>query len=83
MDIRARTIHPKSYPSNAGTKHLGAIQFEKAFDGGIVVAIALAVHGIFEPVLAQQLLIRVSTILRPAIRVMNAAWWRGQANPKR
>ena len=49
--------------------------FEEAFDGRIVVAIALAAHRNLEPMLAQQLLIVVSTVLRPAVRVMNAAWW--------
>ncbi len=48
--------------------------FEEAFDGRIVVAIALAAHRNLEPMPAQHLLIVVSTILRSAICVMNAAW---------
>lgn len=51
----------------------GFERFEEAFDGGIVVAIALAAHRHPETVLSQQLLIVVGTILRPAIGVMNAA----------
>ena len=50
-------------------------RFEEAFDGGIVVTIALTTHRNLEPVLAQQLLIVVGAVLRSAIRVMNAAWW--------
>ena len=40
----------------------------------IVVTVALSAHRYLEPVLAQQLLIVVSTVLRPAVRVMNATW---------
>ena len=50
--------------------------FEEAFDGGIVVAIAFSAHRYLEPMPAQHLLIVVSTVLRSAICVMNAAWWR-------
>ena len=53
----------------------GLQRLEEAFDGGIVVTVAFPAHRHLEPVLAQQLLIVVGTVLRPAIRVMNAAWW--------
>jgi hypothetical protein len=49
--------------------------FEEAFDGGIVVAIALAAHRNPEPALSQELLIVVRAVLRSAIRVMDTAWW--------
>ena len=62
---------PVATPDQFGFERL-----EEAFDSGIVVAIALATHRHLEPVLAQQLLIVVSAVLRPAIRVMNAPlWW--------
>ena len=60
----------------AAPDQFGLQRFEEAFDGRIVVAIALAAHRNLEPMPAQHLLIVVSTILRPAIGVMNAAWWR-------
>ena len=40
--------------------------------GGVVVAIALAAHGYLEAMLAQDLLIVMRTVLRPAIRVVDA-----------
>ena len=51
-------------------------RLEEAFDGGVVVAIALTAHRNLEAVFAQQLLIVVGTVLRSAIRVMDAAPWR-------
>ncbi len=64
--------------------------------GGIVVTDAFPTHGHLEPVLAQQLLIVVSAVLRSrcpatvclqtargAIRVMNAAWWWPSDRPSR
>ena len=59
----------------AAPNELGLQRLEEAFDGGIVVTVAFPTHRHLEPVLAQQLLIVVGTILRPAIGVMNAAWW--------
>ena len=46
--------------------------FEERFDHGIVVTIALATHRDLEAMLGKTLLILVGTILRPAIRVVNA-----------
>ena len=46
---------------------------EEAFDGGVIITIALAAHRDPEPVLAQNLLVIMGTILRPATRVVNAA----------
>jgi len=51
-------------------------RLEEAFDGRIVVTITPPTHGHLKPVLAQKLLIVVGAVLRSAIRVMNAAWWR-------
>ncbi len=54
----------------------GLERFEEAFDGRIVVAVAFPAHRNLEPVLAQQLLVIVGTVLRAAIRVMSASrWW--------
>jgi hypothetical protein len=47
--------------------------FEEGLDCCIVITIAFAAHGHLEPVLAQDLLVVVRTILAAAIRVMNAA----------
>ena len=43
------------------------------FGGGIIMTLAFPAHRQLEPVLAQQLLTVVGTVLRPAIRVINAA----------
>lgn len=60
----------------AAPDQFGLQRLEEAFDGGIVVTVALAAHRNLEPVLSQQLLIVMSTVLRPAVRVMKAArWW--------
>ena len=75
---------PLATPDQFGFERL-----EEAFDSGIVVTVAFPTHRHLEPVLAQQLLIVVSAVLRPrcpatvclqtvrgAIRVMNAPlWW--------
>ena len=50
--------------------------FEERLNSRIVIAISLSTHGHFEAVLSQDFLIVVRTILRPAIRVMDAALWR-------
>ncbi len=50
--------------------------FEERLDGGIVVTIAFAAHGHLEAILAQDFLVVVGSILRPAICVMNAAFGR-------
>ena len=50
--------------------------FEERLNSRIVIAISFATHGHFEAVLSQDFLIVVRTILRPAIRVMDAALWR-------
>ena len=55
---------------------LGLDGFEERFNHGIVVAISLAAHRDLEAVLFQALLIRVGTILRAAIRMVNAAFGR-------
>jgi hypothetical protein len=47
--------------------------FEERFNGGVVIAISLATHGCPEPMLAQDLLIIVRTILAATISMMNAA----------
>jgi len=47
---------------------------EERLDCRIIVTIALTAHRYLEPMLAQDLLIIVRTILRPAIRVMDAAF---------
>lgn len=54
----------------------GLQRLEEAFDGGIVVTIAFPAHRWLEPVLVQKLLTVVSAVLRPAIRVLDAAWRR-------
>ena len=69
-DFDLATGLPVATPDEFGLQRL-----EEAFDGGIVVTVAFPTHRHLEPVLAQQLLIVVGTILRPAIGVMNAAWW--------
>ena len=51
-------------------------RLEEAFDGGIVVAVALSAHRNLEVVVAQKLLIVMRTILRSAIRVVDTAWRR-------
>ena len=51
-------------------------RLEEAFDGRIVIAVAFPAHRNLEPVLAQQLLIVVGTVLRSAICVVDAAGWR-------
>lgn len=61
---------PVSAPDQFGLQRL-----EEAFNGRVVVAIALAAHRNLNSVLAQQFLVIVGTVLRSAIRVMNAAWW--------
>lgn len=43
------------------------------FDGGVVIAVALAAHRNLEAILAQELLVIVAAILRAAIGVVNAA----------
>ena len=50
-------------------------RLEEAFDGGIVVTVALPAHRWLESVVAQKLLIIMCAVLRPTIGVMNAAWW--------
>ena len=57
---------------------LGLDGFEERLDHGIVVTISLTAHPDLEAVLFQALLIRVGTILRAAIRMVNAAFggWR-------
>ena len=50
--------------------------FEERLNRRIVIAIAFAAHGHLEPMLAQDLLIIMRTILAAAIRVVNAALWR-------
>lgn len=67
-DLDLATGLPVAAPDEFGLQRL-----EEAFDGGIVVAVALAAHRNLEPMPAQHLLIVVSTVLRPAIGVMNAA----------
>ena len=53
-----------------------AIVLEPMAQNGSIVTIAFAAHRYLEAVLAQQLLVVVGTVLRPAIRMMNAArWW--------
>mgnify|MGYP003652564230 CR=1 FL=1 len=52
---------------------LGLDGFEEGLDGGVVVAISFATHGCPEPMLAQDLLAVVRTVLAPAISVMDAA----------
>ena len=66
---------PSGFPSPTPDQ-LGLEGLEEGFDGGIVETIALAAHRNLEPVLSQQLLIAMGTVLRPAVRVMNAARWR-------
>ena len=50
--------------------------FEEGLNHGIVVAIAFTAHRYLEAILQKALLIVVRTILRPAIRMVNAALWR-------
>ena len=50
--------------------------FEERLDSDIVVAIAFARHRYLEPVLAQEFLIIMRTILQPTICVMDAAFGR-------
>ena len=47
--------------------------FEERLYHGIVIAITFAAHRYIEAVLRQALLILVGTVLRPTIRMMNAA----------
>ena len=47
--------------------------FEERLDGGIIIAISFARHRYLEPVLAQDFLIVVRTILAATIGMMNAA----------
>ena len=57
------------------------LHLEEAFDGRIVVAIALAAHQGRQGVLAQKLQIRLRAVLRALVRGVNAAW--GSAEPDR
>jgi hypothetical protein len=50
--------------------------FEERFDGGVVIAIALAAHGHAEAVLAQDFSIVVRTILAATVRMMDTAFRR-------
>ena len=54
----------------------GFYGFEEGFHCGIIIAIALAAHGHLEPMLAQDFLIIVRTILAAAIRMMDATFGR-------
>ncbi len=54
----------------------GLQRFDEAFDGGIALTVAFPAHRNLDHVLAQQLLIVAGTVLRPAILVLDAAWWR-------
>jgi len=55
--------------------------FEEGFDGGVIIAITFSAHRYLEAMLALNLLIVVRTILRPAIRVVNAAFgWPSERN---
>jgi hypothetical protein len=70
-DLDLATGLPVPPPDQFGLQRL-----EEGFDGCIVQTIALAAHRNLKAVLAQQLLVVVGAVLRSAIRVMNAAWWR-------
>ena len=59
----------------AAPDQFGLQRLEEAFDGGIVVTVALPAHRWLESVVAQKLLIMMCAVLRPTIGVMNAAWW--------
>ena len=47
--------------------------FEERLNSGVVIAIAFAAHRCLEPMLTQDLLIVVRTILAASVRVMDAA----------
>ena len=47
--------------------------FEECLDGCVIITISFATHGHFEAVLPQDFLIVVRAVLRPSIRVMDAA----------
>ena len=59
----------------AAPDQFGLQRLEEAFDGGIVVTVAFPAHRNLEPMLAQKLMVVMSAVLRPAIGVMDAAWW--------
>ena len=50
--------------------------FEERLDCRVVVTITLAAHRYLEAVLAQYLLVIVRTVLRPTVRMMDAAFGR-------
>ena len=55
--------------------------FEEGLDGSIVIAIAFSDHRHLAAVLAQDLLVVVRAVLRPAVRVVDAAFcWRTEGN---
>jgi len=54
----------------------GLQRFEGTFDGGFIVTIAFPAHRWLEAGLSQKLLIVMCALLRPAIRVVDAAWRR-------
>lgn len=60
----------------AAPDQFGLQRLEEAFDGRIVVTIALPTHGYLKPVLAQKSLVIVSAVLRPAICMVDEARWR-------
>ena len=57
----------------ASPNQLGLDRLEEGLNGGVIVAIALAAHRHLEPMLAQDLLIVMRTILAAAIAVEDAA----------
>ena len=60
----------------AAPDQFGLQRLEEAFDGRIVIAIAFPAHRGRQHLLAQKLLVVVGTVLRAAVRVVNAAWRR-------
>ena len=60
-------------PSADAYDQFGLDRLEEGLNGGVIVAIALATHRHLEPMLAQDLLIVMRTILAAAIAVEDAA----------
>ena len=66
---------PSRFP-RPSPDELGLDGLEERLDSGVVVTIALSAHRHLEAVQAQDLLIIVRAILRPAIRMVDAAFGR-------
>ena len=65
----------------AAPDHFGLEGFEKALDGGVIIAIAFAAHRCRQAMFAQDFLVVVRTVLAAPVAMMNASlWWSSQGD---